>query len=254
MQVYNQYGYPKWLFIILYTIGVGGFLWNSILPWFFVYGVPTNDGYCVNHEKELQDLWVIVAVPYYLFWDWTVLGLYIFKVIQIGKKWRQTRSKSNGNDDGISKDIHVDYILLRVNMSLNKILLLTIFYEILTMINTVIGVMTDDDMGPIGVQLINIVFATVVDPVGTVVMVYLMIEHNNEIYHKFVKILDKSRVCCCLKCLIEDAMEFMSDEWNLAKQNNNARRMKSTIDTRSKLELPEKIEREDRGMSAMSDI
>ena len=104
-----------------------------------------------------------IALALYIIWDWIVLFLYIIKVVQIRKKMKDKQ-----------KDI-----FKRVNCTLYKILLLTLFCELYTVFNillNVIGLLNDIKwMSAIIVAIDNIVVS---------IAIYLMVERNDNKYLK----------------------------------------------------------------------
>ena len=60
-----------------------------------------------------------------------------------------------------------------------------------------------------------------IDPIITCFIIYLMIEENNKIYFKFIKILYKLKICCCLNHLMINTMQFMPSIHSNSIQQNN---------------------------------
>eukprot|EP01084_Bolivina_argentea_P165588 287655_1 len=50
-------------------------------------------------------------------------------------------------------------------------------------------------------------------------MVYLMIERNNDSYHRFICLLYKSNICCCLNCLMKQTIQRITDNEKAISHN-----------------------------------
>ena len=57
------------------------------------------------------------------------------------------------------------------------------------------------------------------DMIITCFIMYLMIERNNKDYLKFIKILYKLKICCCLNRLIINSIQFMPERDELFENN-----------------------------------
>eukprot|EP01084_Bolivina_argentea_P048163 88750_1 len=188
----QTYGYPKCLFIILYTTGFV----LIIVGTYGVFGVHVTKGYygCINKEYDNKALASLIYLIYYA-WNFTVLGLYWYKLQKIAKFIKQNKDKKSKQ------------IFNQIYLSLHKILLLTIIYEIMffvvSVITTMLGAYFTGALYPLVRAISNVI--------GSVIM-YLMIEHNNDSYVKIVSILYQLKICCCCHCLMKDTVE---------KQQNN---------------------------------
>eukprot|EP01084_Bolivina_argentea_P048162 88749_1 len=182
----QTYGYPKCLFIILYTTGFV----LIIVGTYGVFGVHVTKGYygCINKEYDNKALASLIYLIYYA-WNFTVLGLYWYKLQKIAKFIKQNKDKKSKQ------------IFNQIYLSLHKILLLTIIYEIMffvvSVITTMLGAYFTGALYPLVRAISNVI--------GSVIM-YLMIEHNNNDYLKIISICYK--IFCCCKPLEFD----MSDE------------------------------------------
>ena len=68
-------------------------------------------------------------------------------------------------------------------------------------------------------------------------MLYLMIEHNNDKYLKFIKILYKLKICFCLNCLMQDTLQsIISKELEIFVDNKSQENTIHTKDASIKLE------------------
>eukprot|EP01084_Bolivina_argentea_P234412 394659_1 len=214
-QIHSQYGYSKYVFYILYTFGICISLYASIcVP--FIIDYKVNKYQCYGNSTNFYFTWLYTAFPLYYIWDWLVLGLYVNKIIQIRAKKKRNDNKNN------------NIIIKRVNITLNKILLLTIFYEIATAIGTGVYSIWEDN------NILSIILRSTFrfDPLITSVLIYLMIESNNEEYLKILLLLYKSKICFCCAKYMKDSVNSMNDKENIELQVQNTDCIKdSMIDT-----------------------
>eukprot|EP01084_Bolivina_argentea_P048164 88752_1 len=179
----TKYGYPKWIFYILYSWCTCIAVYSTIFSWFSV-SFKRSKYLCLLQFTQYFNIIVKTALPAFYLADWTVLSLYIIKSIQL------KRLIDLKNND--------------INIVLHKILFLTIWLELM--------------IGIIGIMSLLPQFETYswtfiyLDPCLQCLAVYLMIEHNNDSYVKIVSILYQLKICCCCHCLMKDTVE---------KQQNN---------------------------------
>ena len=184
-----KYGYPKYLFIILYCIGCI-LLTVSFIPMFIFYSKTSDDMMneyevcnAITMKKYMFSDAIYVSIitillPIYIVWDLTVLGLFIGKVCQIKSKFKEQE-----HENGIYK---------RISFILQKITILTVLFEIKHVIAGGIDMMTQ--FGVKHVLVIDSVYYGI-DHVISTILIYLMIEHNNDEYIRFMKVV------CCNKCV-----------------------------------------------------
>merc|ERR1711897_17374 len=98
---------------------------------------------------------------------------------------------------------------------LKKVLILTLFYEIVAILSAIIGLFRDiaaDDT----LIVVRIIYAYSITLTSVIVnyAMCLMQQHNKTKYDKFLKILDRLKlyycICCCCKSVISD--EKLADE------------------------------------------
>eukprot|EP01084_Bolivina_argentea_P287734 493729_1 len=165
----NVSGYPKLLFIILYICGAI-FLLSGLIT--FLGLKVIKHGYaCSFYPMQWYSNWILYTVAAYYVWDMTVLTLYIIKIIQIKSKLKQLKSQKNGQKD----------IMFRLGFVLNKVITLTVIYEIQALISATVNVFMDHNQYLLGgIRQIILSF----DPIMVSVCLYLMIETNNKEYVK----------------------------------------------------------------------
>ena len=75
-----EFGYPQWLFLILYFIGIILFLFYTITTWFvFDIYYAQNSKNCIYHSTNLISYWSSIYL-FYITWDISILVLYVYKI------------------------------------------------------------------------------------------------------------------------------------------------------------------------------
>ena len=156
------YFYVFWIGINVYDIGQFG---CNIKSFSSVHSV---------HFKVFLATFITFFV-----WDWIVLGLYLYKVYQL---------QHHKIHDGFNKNVHD-----RILFILNKIIFLTILYEILAVFDVIphFVILLQPD-----IQFYNIIAFSLDSVLGSLLML-LMIERNNDSYVKFVKFISMTNAFCC---------------------------------------------------------
>ena len=177
-----KYGYSNGLFIILTLYGIIITIYSIFIVFYIKDASKPFGLLCITrHYKYSQEMVAIWSGLFYI-WDWTVLLLYVIKLCQFQRMRHQ-----------------MDIVHKKVFFILQKILLLTIIYEISGMIALFISGFTRTDV------LSNICLTVSVSISSFII--FLMIEHNNDHYIKMVNILNSCCLCCCCKSLIKDVIE-----------------------------------------------
>eukprot|EP01084_Bolivina_argentea_P119072 211179_1 len=229
-KVYSKKGYPTYIFIIMFTIGILLFLNVCIYPLVFTLwntecGINSKYQFYPKQSLLLQNtenisigIWVNVTVFIFIIWDLLTLLLYIIKVYSF-RKYK-------------SKDIKV---YRRIMSILQRILILTVMYEIAassTIIMTFVeAVITDQHMIKI-VKVLNKLAFMITAGFGHYSM-YLMQQHNDKQYYKFLKGLAFFKlhyIFCFCKYAINQVLELELEhntvetihmEQDKKKRNNN---------------------------------
>eukprot|EP01083_Nonionella_stella_P055218 145731_1 len=191
-QVHSNKGYPNWLINLMYAIGVC--IGLSSLCW-AAFGNPISCGINTNYEmvRTYSDtennlwiyfIWLNVTITLYLIWDLGTLSLYINK--------RQSFRKFESENIDIYR---------RIALILNRILILTVFYELIVLLAMIIALLTDFYPHVLGVHgSILHYFVLELSNVATSYSMIMMQEHNNQEYHLCLKItyaIGLCHVCCC---------------------------------------------------------
>eukprot|EP01084_Bolivina_argentea_P059256 108167_1 len=204
-EAYSNRGYANWLFIIMYLIGI---LWiNAMIIgiWFLINisnycGVNQHIVYIeTNANYRYHPLYGIITGIYafiYLLWDFMTLSLYIIKVISFRKY----------------KSENID-VYKRIMSILNRILILTIFYQ-MTSVTLIIMTVIEELYGRTFVVIIFYVGSVHLVSIAMNYSMYLMQNHNTDSYKKFLKFLYNLKlyyICCCCKSIIFYEWETYSD-------------------------------------------
>ena len=214
----KKYGYPKWIFIVLYS----GYILYIIHLWIFVWIMYparfTEDYHCAFSKTHIGKQWYYVGSVTYYLWDLACLFFYIYKIC-ILKKVRF--AIPNGGDKKIIK---------RINYSLNKITVLTLCYEFIGIISNIFVMYTEiNKHGIIWVIVREIIKMN--EHISGAWMIYLMIEHNDEEYQKVLRILNKCKLCYC----IDDGYEE-KEKQNVPQEMELPK--KPTVDTKTSHPMP----------------
>eukprot|EP01084_Bolivina_argentea_P259424 437723_1 len=210
----RKYGYPQWIFVVLFIWGLlGGIFYCLSLLLEVTY---TNTYYGCLQKAGTSDQYIIstfFSLIAYFLWDWLVLAMYVYKIVQIKRK-KQLSSNNPSHQ----------VILKRITDSLNKILFLTLLYELVKCILVTLTVFENNT------SIIGIIIECIIsfDPVVAPITVYLMIETNNEEYINLITVLYKWKICICCSCLIKGAAT--SDTIHIQNNIKNNVVVKANVD------------------------
>eukprot|EP01084_Bolivina_argentea_P261225 441352_1 len=209
-QEYNTNGYPTCLFFFMYTIGIVVLISAIICPWFFLQ-LPITCG--INKQYQYDDISKIPASTNISFaakiiglisivaflWDLTTLALYIIKLLSFQNIESNQRTRDGYN---------------RILCGLNRIIILTVLYEI----TSIICISVTSICGQFGWSSIIGILYNISGGLASIAMNYsmfLMQQHNNDQYDKFLKLLYVLRLhyigCCCFKSIIIDSQVSKSN-------------------------------------------
>lgn len=221
-KVYSNKGYPSWLFLAMYAIGICGVMSMLIAPWLLYNtriqkcGICWHDGtylYTAKYSESpvgpmVSVILISVAIICYLFWDFTNLLLYALKI--------RTFKKYENENSAIYK---------RIMSILYRVLILTLFYEIIAFlaisIPTAIFILNRDGHSWIASLWISGSITSVVFSYS----IYLMMQHNTRQYHTFLRVIDMMRLyyllICCKGIIIHELdgiNDIQSDESMLSQE------------------------------------
>ena len=193
-QIHSNRGYPKWLFIIMCIIGI------IVLPTYpisILYsasgtvikshcGISGDDWYHYYQDANPKvssrtgGLWAIASLIYFI-WDITTILLYVWKI----RLFKQYHKESQ------------PIVYKRILSILYKIFILTLFYEVATVISVVTNIQGDR-------MIINAIMGSFrfIPPFSYCYAMFLMMDHNHSEYIMFLRVIAKLRlhICCCCCC------------------------------------------------------
>ena len=210
--IYSERGYPQYLFYIMFLIGgilsinyiLQGIVSGDISP---KCGIDTTQNYTFYRQPGPDQIimfmyWSLLSFIYFA-WDLSTLFLYIYK-IQSFKKVYSKKTDIAGihkvhNTENTQKS---EIIYNRINNIMNRVLIITIFYEITVLLIFVIWILPTVfgwNHPPIYVFFGYCLPAVIKDVIFSL-SVTLMVEHNTERYIKFLRFINRFRlhyICCC---------------------------------------------------------
>ena len=237
-QVHSNMGYPNWLIYTLYVIGIVTTI--SRLGIWRVYAFPTNCG--INSQYQYFATFAngrrkgnegkatkafAVSMTIELIWDMTTLCLYVYKVLS----FRKYKTKD--------PDVHK-----RIMAILNRILLLTIVYEMTYLLFLPAGALW---MSYSQKKWINTIFSFAYGLASTLTLysLFLMQQHNTSEYLKFLRFTYRLGIyhccLCCFKSIVKNEIE-MDSQGELENVIENVKEIKcetteDTINTATTVEI-----------------
>ena len=213
-QVYSNNGYPNWLFIIMYCMGLLSVLYAGIFP------IGTNalagSSECgINDKCEFYRIVDITVVPVqrklryivslivlYYSWQTLILFLYAYKL----------RSFQNSKIDNKA-------IQQRITSIMYRIFVPSIFYQITILFMEIILFCIVHLIFEIDAVWLIIIMVTIT-PVIYSYSMYIMMQHNTEEYQRFIKTLYRCKLyycCCCFKnTFVQQVQELNVDQEQLS--------------------------------------
>ena len=194
----DTYSIPNYLFIFLYSNLFILVIILYVFPFLTTIVKPNGELGCILDYQFTMNIHRIIAIggiSWYYILDLTVLLLYIFKNYQI-------------QNHTSFKEIK---IYQRIKFIMHRIIVLTLFYELKSFIAIFINFVTTPIKSS---SLIHPVIVGI-DTLLTVVIIYLMIEHNKEEYMKFLKILRMNRLCYCCGPIVKEEPDFRKNTNNM---------------------------------------
>eukprot|EP01084_Bolivina_argentea_P309689 535732_1 len=213
-QIHSTYGYPYWVFILLYLYGIACSFQVWIVVWFVFSVKLTASNYCFSTITSFGVNWFLFGALLYYPWDLIVLLLYIVKICAI--KRRKYSNEHNDTDRSIIK---------RINYILTKIIILTILYELFSFIIQVMVVFINHNSSTALLMIRELMFMS--DAICSGIVIFLMIEHNNEHYLNLLQMLNKLQLCCCF----DTAIEYIEEQNVRTQVKNNENKKEITADT-----------------------
>ena len=220
-KVYSNKGYPNWLFLIMFGYAIilySGISFFSIDHYVVSCGINNRyqayENYKYLMHKNSYPFAIAICTVMYIIWDVTTLMLYIYKIRMF------TKSKQ-GTDDKVKH---------RILSILNKITIITLFYQFVAILLTLawyLLVYTNH-------RLIACI-PTYFSPLLYTYSMYIMLDHNKNSYKWFLKILYGFRLyfvcyCCCNKRITQQWNDVRSMDLSLADNSgDNCPQIDNTI-------------------------
>ena len=211
----KKFGYSKYVFILLWSWGILilclHILRSTLVVPYEIF-INGNSYGCSIESNQLYQATSFPGVALLWLYDFTILCLYIGKIRQF-KKATMTNVHDQNHRNSVETSVH-----RRITVIMNKIIVLTLTIEISGVVGSVIGnAIWVKWLGPWGYLMI-ITLQSAPGLIIFAVVMFLMVEHNREIYNKLVGqyLIGYCRChiwCCCCRNLLD--IENM-DEKNIA--------------------------------------
>eukprot|EP01084_Bolivina_argentea_P178886 309173_1 len=214
-QVHSDHGYSRNLFIVMYSIGIIWFF-SVVITASFSGALPGICGINEKYEYYVQyidigspSVWRIGVVPLllvYICWDAMTLLLYVLKIKSFKKIFGNKNHKANAN------------IYRRILCIMHRVLILTLFYEIFTLLVTLGLSFIYIFILSTGSGWLELIFYGDCLLSGMVYSysVYLMLEHHTSQYVKFLKFLCYFKLhyifCCKYRYIVVEQLNEMDVE------------------------------------------
>eukprot|EP01084_Bolivina_argentea_P187653 323173_1 len=232
-QVYSNKGYPTYLFVIMFLIGII-ILLSGMINTLFSIGIPLQCGinkhaqFYTNNKQLFPDLnsthqsmrprnmWFAGQTGVYFCWDMLTLLLYVIK-LKTFKKFK-------------TENITIYKRIVRI---MYRVLILTLFYEMVGFIVIILGMLASIYIPPNykdWMHVINQLSQLVISTLYTY-SIYLMLEHNTSEYIKFLKFLNYVKLkyfCCCYHYVVVDQLEQLTVDNSKVESTNDESNATST--------------------------
>ena len=225
--IYNSFGYPKYIFFILYSYGIQNCFITAVLEGIYLKVIKIDNIGCFityDYNNNISSYILSFIVISYLIWDLTVLILYIIKLIQIKKIVKSNNNNNNNNNNNpYNKIIAI----------LTKIVVLTIIHELW---NAFLFIYFWLLYFFEWIIVTDYLFANIAYCIGLII-IYFMIDHNNDEYIKFINI-----ICCKLinnnLITIKKKKQQQQQSKNISKTIITATTIFSTQTNEFKINIP----------------
>ena len=222
-QIHSDKGYPKWVFITMYSIGVIiGINYMIVIELvgghFFLSKCGINDKFEYYHRPfkftntKVSSLYMMIIGVIFFSWDLFTLYLYILKI-------RTFRVYKDTNPP----------VYKRIKSILQKIFILTMFYQITGIISVTLTVI----LSVFKLDIMQLIIQRVIPYFSVCVMssaMYLMMDHNVKEYLKFLRVvrfLKLNYLCCGWRHFALEQLEDLTtnkertDEENVHENTGN---------------------------------
>ena len=201
--LYSKNGYPQILFRVMFIIGF--LLLISYVSFSIVddntFSICPNDNTLIppkSSGSDIQPSWENIIRVIYSLWDFFTLYLYIRKVRML----KESQKKQN-------------QVGKRIESLMNRILIITLFYQICLILSWIISVPLEHYM----YDWYQVFGWHLLGAIRTVLFsfsVSLMLEHNTSRYIKFIKFLKRLKLhilfCCCYRIIMDENIEAQNKQ------------------------------------------
>ena len=204
-KVHNKYGYPQWIFAVMFGIGILLFIDFCIIP-FFIYLPIIKCG--INHKYQYYpyeytidgsstnlSMWVNLNFICFALWDIVTLCLYAWKVFAIN--YRKSKHQS------LPKAVKS-----RIISILNRIVILTLVYQITSFLTFINSAVYDNMQWEFEAMYALRWIPFTITSVFLSYSMFLMQSHNTKEYMRFLAVIYEYKIywfgCCCFKDMIRN--------------------------------------------------
>ena len=199
-QIYSSKGYPLFLYVFMYAIGVIIVILIIITAYsdpntVYIKSCGINNNlqfYRISDHDSNNSFWIFypIVILLYLLWDFITLALYSYKIIAFKKFLK--------HDIHVLNDKQKSDVYNRILMILYRVITMTLFYELLSFYITIIQMIQE--------RLLNLsrdslwilsTFNVLLPSIIYEYAQYLMLSHNTREYIQFLKCLQKTRIYYC---------------------------------------------------------
>lgn len=215
-QIHSAFGWPKWLFYVLYSIAIVSILYHLGVSRFTFMMKTIGDTLCIEQIRVYKFVeYQLSIIVIELFMDMTIIILYSLKALQVMRKV---------GDVTFQADARLN-IWKKMQYAVKKMLHLELILGCCSITQWIIYAM---QRVPIMIRyqyfVLNMVH--IIGSIVCVVIAYLMTERHDNNYRAIIN----SKCCCCCKSDIDD----ISDE----NESNDAAEKKCIEMTNTKTQNP----------------
>eukprot|EP01083_Nonionella_stella_P017256 48237_1 len=215
----TTYSYHRCVFATLYLFGFLLVTYMVLLSALGFGPAKSNKYVCVTINADGNDTQFLgVFLILFVLWDWFVLIAYIFKIYQL------TRDPQSQQDKTVAKLMDVLYKIVVLTLLLECSYCYVFVLMIIRNTTPVLQYILDD------MKLLPLL-----DIFLTVMIMYLMIEHNHNQYLKLMRILKKFKLCCCCSSILlradRDTPPSENDKSSDAKEHGASYKNSANLST-----------------------
>ena len=213
-KAYSDKGYPNWLFIIMFGLAILcylSFIISTIDHYVTSCGINNEYKAYINYKNfgnYAKYVWILgILTAVHITSEILTLMLYIYKIYTFTK-----RLHKNNNSTKIKN---------RILSILNKISIITMFYQFISILIVLIWIYIRIAMGKI---IFDVLYNLI--PLLYSYSMYIMLDHNKKSYQWFLKILYRFKLyfvcyCCCKQMIFEQWSNIKSLELTINENKSD---------------------------------